>query len=85
MLSLASLDHSQHNERRGSDSKALASGGAMNLDVIRVSDSKRSRVGFKDTGNVHEYVGGLMNGIVIVNGFESKKGPFRNLEANEIM
>ena len=82
MLSLNSLDCSQHNERRGSDSEGLADSGSMNLDLVRVSDSQRSEVESKATGNFIEHASGLANGIVMHTGFESKKEHFQDLEAN---
>ena len=85
MLSLTSLDRSRHNERRSSDKEGLASSGSMNLELVRVSDSKRSQFESKVTGNFHEHTSGLANGFVKHNGFESKKEPFQDLEANRIL
>ena len=85
MLSLTSLDHSHHNERKGSDSEGLAGSESVNLDVVRVSASKRSRLESKATGNFSECVSGLANGNVMHNDFESKKEPFRDLEANRML
>ena len=85
MLSLTSLDRSRHNERRGSDNEGLAGGGSMNLELVRVSDSKRSQAESEVTGNFHGHTSGLANGVVIHNGFESKKEHFEDLEANRIL
>ena len=85
MLSLTSLDRSRHNERRGSDNEGLAGSGSMNLELVRVSDSKRSQVESEVTGNFYEHASGLGNGVVMHNGFESKKQPFQDLEANRTL
>lgn len=84
MLSLNSIERSQHNERRGSDSEGFAGNESVNLDLVRVSDSNRSQFGSKATENFYEHAGGLADGVVMHNGFESKKELFQDLEANRI-
>ena len=85
MLSLTSIDRSQHNERTGSDSEGLAGSESVNLDVVRVSDSNRSQVGSKATEDFYEHASGLADGIVMHDGFESKKEPSQDLEANRTL
>ena len=82
MLSLTSLDRSQRNGRRASDSEGLAGEGSITLDTVRVSDSKRSQIESKATEDFSEHARGLTAGTVIHNGFESKKERFQDLEAN---
>ena len=85
MLSLASLDRSQHNGRRASDSEGLAGAGSMNLELGRVSDSKRPRAEYKATEDFYEHGSGLAAGTVMHTNFNSKKDPFQDLEANRTL
>ena len=65
MLSLTSLDRSQHIKRRASDSEGFAGEGSINLDTVRVSDSKRSQIESKATEDFSEHASGLEAGTVI--------------------
>lgn len=54
MLTPNSIEHSHDVERRGSDSEALIDGNGMNLDSVRVAESKCSDLETQVTRNFRE-------------------------------
>ena len=83
MLSLNSIGRSHDRERRGSDSEALASGGGVNLDQVRTSESKGSQplVETQISGNCPKEVEVPANEILMQNGISFKEEVVGDVEA----